>query len=406
VRENVHYAIDLEIDPSDRRIGATGTMRLPSRDISDGRIELYLHNQLELTSISAGGAENLIVDMRESKIRFMPEAVKIVITLEDAVLQADHVDIEFAYGGRITEWPDWSANVIGDGWTEIGLYFPWFPYRFGAGAFTYELNVVCDPNFVLASIGGTERTETGWSVSCPDPTNDIVLCLAKDFKIHESDLGRNTLRIYHSSIPDSILETLSADIASIARHYDRWFGVADRDLVVVESRRLKGGGYGRIGGIFLGGFDGSSYSADREDFNRYFAHEIAHQWWQRAPASSWEDWLNESFAEYSALLLILENFGAESFKKRLDEKKSAAEGTSPLWDFDRNDDPDSYRILYSKGPVLLNMLEQKVGRSEFMRLCSEVFSRSIAGSSDFLDLLEECEGSHTRRWFEEQMKTL
>jgi len=37
-------------------------------------------------------------------------------------------------------------------------------------------------------------------------------------------------------------------------------------------------------------------------------------WWANAPVNSWEDWLNESFAEYSALMAVRELFGAERFE--------------------------------------------------------------------------------------------
>jgi hypothetical protein len=403
--KHAHYAIDLEINPLDQAIEVTGTMSLPCETMSAGQLELYLHDQLEVTSLSADIPLDFRIDSGESENRFLPEAMKIIITPEDSVRHKDFINIKFAYRGQITRWPGWSANVIGDEWTEIGLYFPWFPFSFDLGVFTYDLNIACDSKYGLVSIGEVRKTEAGWSVSCPDPTNDIVICLADNFRIHESELGRNKLRIYHFSISDSTLEALSADIAEITRIYNKWFGTIGRDLCVVESKRPKGGGYGRLGGIFLGGFDGKSYIVDREAYNRYLAHEIAHQWWYKAPTSSWEDWLNESFAEYSALSLIRETFGAESFSKLLEKKKSGIAGTSPVWEFDRSGDPDAYKILYSKGPALLYMLEDRIGREEFLRLCSQAFDREVTFTTDFLDLLETSEGEQTRIWFEKLLKT-
>ncbi len=401
-----HYIIDLKINPLDKTIEVAGTMRLPREKISADQLEFYLHNQFEITSMVSDSPLDFTIDSGESTIPFFPEAMKIIIVPEGEIRQADTVEFNFAYSGKITRWPGWSANVIWDEWTEIGLYFPWFPFSFELGTFTYDLNVVCDSKYGLASIGDIRKTETGWSISCSDPTNDIVVCLATDFMIHESELEKNLLRIYHFSIPDSTLELLSADIAGIKRAYNEWFGTVDRDICVVESKRIKGGGYGRIGGIFLGGFDDKSFALNRERYNRYLAHEIAHQWWYKAPATNWEDWLNESFAEYSALALIREIFGVEIFSKRLEKKKSEIIDTSPIWEFDRNNDPAAFKILYSKGPLLLFKLEDRIGREEFQRLCSMVFSGNIKITSDFLDLLETSEGEQTRMWFEELLKTL
>ncbi len=94
----------------------------------------------------------------------------------------------------------------------------------------------------------------------------------------------------------------------------------------------------------------------RADLLRYLAHEAAHFWWTLAPADTWEDWLNESFAEYSALLLIRDRFGEEEFRTRMDRKRESAEGTPPIWGFDRGDTSTEEKsmqvqaVLYNAGP--------------------------------------------------------
>jgi hypothetical protein len=403
--QHPHYSIDLKVDPTEQTIEVAGTLAFPRDETSPDSLVFYLHEQLELKSLGPAGAPDLGFESGESDIRFLPRARRIVVRSGEGQRRAGVAEIDFAYGGRITDWPGWSANVIGADWTEIGLYFPWFPYNADWGVFTYDLNVACDPGYELVSLGEIRRTEEGWRVSCPDPTNDIVVCLAADLEIHEADLGGNRLRICHFGIPDSTLSALSADIAATMRTFGQWFGAVGRDVWVVESRRAKGGGYGRIGGIFLGGFDGDAYGADRESYNRYLAHELAHQWWYRAPASSWEDWLNESFAEYSALSLIREAFGADSFGERLAEKAEGLAGTPPVWGFDRSGDPAAQRILYDKGPVLLSRLEDRIGRQGFRQLCARAFGDGIAASADLLDLLEAREGPTTRAWFEDLLRT-
>jgi hypothetical protein len=397
--------MDLIISPPDQEIEVAGTLRLPWEAIPIGQMVLYLHNQLEITSLSSDAPFDFMIDTGESEIRFLPEAKKIVIIPKGDGRKEGCANIKFEYKGKITRWPGWSANVIGDQWTEIGLYFPWFPFSFDLGIFTYDINVSCDSEYGLASIGYIEKMKTGWHVSCPEPTNDISICLSRNLKTHERQLAGNKLHIYHLTIPDSTLENLSSDISEIILNYNRWFGAVHRDFCVVESRRTKGGGYGRIGGIFLGGFDGKSYIGNREKYNRYLAHEIAHQWWYKAPASSWEDWLNESFAEYSALAVLRERFGENQFSINLAEKSRSIVGTPPIWGFDRSTEPDAEKLLYSKGPVLLKKLEDRMGREEFNRFCSQVFSRDISSTSDFLGLLEASEDRHTRSWFEELLKT-
>jgi hypothetical protein len=327
------------------------------------------------------------------------------LNFAESVQPGEVIEIEFSYGGQITQWPEWSANVMGPEWTEIGLYFPWFPFNFDLGTFTYDLEVVSEPGYSLISPGQIRTTDSGWSIACPHPTNDLIVCLATDVDVHTAELGHSMLRIYHFDRPQAVLEALSQDIRAIVQAYNHWYGPVQQGLCVVESRRERGGGYGRIGGIFLGGFDGEAYLAKREGYNRYLAHEIAHQWWHSATSSSWEDWLNESFAEYSALAVIRLEFGVESFNQRLDEKRSASTDTAPIWGFDRDADPDAEAILYSKGPVLLFMLEERMGRPAFQSLCAKVFLARVDSSVDYLELLEAEAGQATRRWFAELLKT-
>jgi len=394
-----HYAIELAIDPATQTIAVAGTLAVPADAVHDGRAVFLLHEQLAVDSFIADMPHETDLDAGSAGSRYMPNARKIVVTLAEAIDPGEVLHVEFSYRGAVTRWPGWSANVIGAEWTEIGLYFPWFPYSQDLGLFTYDLSVTCDPSYAVASPGTIRKTAAGWSIAGDAPTNDLVLCLAEDIEAHVAPLGPNELRIYHAGIPAPTLDALATDIVAIDAAFDRWFGPIERDACIVISRREKGGGYGRIGAVFLGGFDGATFASRREGYNRYLAHELAHQWWHGAPTDNWEDWLNESFAEYSALLLIRETFGDERFRARLDEKRQSAAGTSPIRGFDRDADPNTEKILYDKGPVLLNMLEERLGHEQFMEFCGRTLHDGVAATDDLLDLLEATSGEEARSWF-------
>ena len=72
------------------------------------------------------------------------------------------------------------------------------------------------------------------------------------------------------------------------------------------------GGYSRKNFIML----------SSRTFNEYVlkntAHEIGHFWWNKAPVESWHDWLNESFAEFSALQYIRHARGEKAYAAYID----------------------------------------------------------------------------------------
>jgi aminopeptidase N len=173
-------------------------------------------------------------------------------------------------------------------------------------------------------------------------------------------------------------------------------------MCLVVSKRDKGGGYSRKGGLFLGGINDSNYLSERTDYVQYLGHEIAHFWWQGA-TGNWEDWLNESFAEYSALNLIKELSSKEEFNTKLNIKRSESSNTPPIWGISRSD-PSAEQVLYSKGVVLLNELEEKIGKNKFLELYRARIDKKINNTLDFLNLIKDTGGKETADWFVQSLK--
>jgi aminopeptidase N len=197
---------------------------------------------------------------------------------------------------------------------------------------------------------------------------------------------------------------LSTDIKEILTTFNQWFSGSNTSICLVESLREKGGGYARLGGMYLNGLNQTSYFKKRKGYTRYLSHEIAHLWWHRANTNSWQDWLNEGFAEYSALMVLREQYGPVYFDKWLDLKKKKIKDTEPVWHCDRNG-KNAYAILYSKAPVLLNKLEQKIGQKKFKKLMKGMLRNQVSTTAEFLDLLEKQQGSETKKWFTTELKS-
>jgi hypothetical protein len=240
----------------------------------------------------------------------------------------------------------------------------------------------------------------------------VVLVASKNMKSLKRVAGGYTVYVHYSTIQDTTANILIDDLIGVFDLFDGWFaGNKDGMIALIESLRERGGGYSRTGLISLAGLSDEGYVDQHEDYIRYLAHETAHTWWQFAPKDSWEDWMNEGFAEFSALMVIRELFGEKAFNERLEAKKNNLSETPPIWGFDRNDrftPAKSQAIeanLYSKGPVLLYLLEERIEEEKFLALCEEMVASRISSTGDFLNLLSKNYGTELRNWFENLLES-
>jgi aminopeptidase N len=134
------------------------------------------------------------------------------------------------------------------------------------------------------------------------------------------------------------------------------------------------------------------------------AHELAHFWWHNAGTTTWEDWLNEAFAEYSMLLYIRERIGSGEFQKTVDEYKNRTINLAPVWGIDRGAD-DAYSVLYEKGSLILCEMEEMVGKNSFMNFLKKVSDNKIKTTDELLNLIESELSEETRLWLENKLKT-
>jgi len=121
------------------------------------------------------------------------------------------------------------------------------------------------------------------------------------------------------------------------------------------------------------------------------AHEVAHQWWGNlvTSASPQDDWLMESLANYSALLLLEKKKGPkallsvlEQYKKELlatKEDGGTVESTGPLRLGTRLSSSQSrgawQQIIYGKGTWTMHMLRRRLGEAAFLKLLGDVCRR-------------------------------
>lgn len=151
---------------------------------------------------------------------------------------------------------------------------------------------------------------------------------------------------------------------------------------MVIAPRTKGGGYARRNIVVLtpDGLENPSVAF------RWIAHELAHLWWQRADATCWEDWLNESFAEFSSVVAVRRRFGESQADDLLNARQAKLQGLPPIVGLPREHE-QAHAVLYAKGCVLLHRLEQAIGREAMMRLLRRMNDLKVYTTEGFLESL-------------------
>ncbi len=135
-------------------------------------------------------------------------------------------------------------------------------------------------------------------------------------------------------------------------------------------------------------------------------HEVAHQWWGNlvVPASYHDNWLIESLANYSALLLLERNKGVKALDAVLDDYRThlltktdaghTLESAGPIvWGYRLESSlaPDAWRaVTYEKGTWIIHMLRRRLGDEKFMALLKDVASHHHSISTEeFRDLASQ-----------------
>lgn len=410
----LHYDLRLQVDPQAGYLSVAGSLAYHSPQPGLERARFYLHNQFNIQRVEGKRVLGYHFEHTgEPQAPSLPQASVLDIYFNPPLGLNETTLIQFSYHGELTDWPAESVNLVTPDWVELGMHLPWYPLQFDGSPsdLTFTLKVTCPPGYQVGGLGTYLENGGEWYFTRTLPTSDIVVAVGRNLETQVFESETNRFILNTSTFGPDAAETLGNDMLWTQERFSGWFGpVRPAEFTLIESPRTLGGGYARQGLIVLGGVNEHEYLDQREAYLRYLAHEAAHAWWWEASDQFWEDWLNESFAEFSALLAIRERFGVESYERFLLRKRDRIPVDIPLWGFDRASasTPDEQavveRMLYDKGPLLLHNLCERIGYQRFLELCRARLWSGVTSTSHFLDLLEELEDPPTRVWMENQLK--
>ncbi len=298
---------------------------------------------------------------------FMEDAKTVELVFSE---QVQDFELNISYCLRFKINGKWETNRITPNWTELGLYSPWYPY-FDKALVTYRLTIDIIDNYELISIGALSKNKK-YKLKHDMPTISILLLIAKKFLTIEDEPSYIKVRYPHH-IKKDFAKFISIESKNLYQSLKELLGKPTRsdsiDFVVAD--RDKAGGYVRDGLIVIQNI--KDYEAKKERYIYWLAHELAHLWWYKADTNSWEDWLNESYAEYYSFMVLEEVLGEDYLSKKIEEKREISADLPPIRDILRTDDK-AYNVLYHKGFLLLYDLANMVGQDKFQAF-SKTFSQ-------------------------------
>ncbi|MBC8139866.1 MAG: hypothetical protein H7Y38_00335 [Armatimonadetes bacterium] len=288
------------------------------------------------------------------------------------------------------------ANAFSREWIELGGYSAWFPFSDDYGRFSYTVDVTIDRGMSVSGSGVVTKTgDTTWRLKQSARSKDIVLIASDRLQTRILPQGSGTLRLDFVNLADAKAQELARIAEGIGNNYQKWFGRATGTYTTFALNPNKDlTSYARTGFVSF-----QIKGMDTAELVHNIGHELAHFWWNHAPTGTWEDWLNESFAEYSAALAARELFGERSLEKTIEQYRKEAEGSPPLRNADRNGKA-AFVLLYRKGVIVLHELRRKIGAEKFVSLLAETTKRKTSNTEDFLRLTEKYSSRQTRESLE------
>ena len=308
----------------------------------------------------------------------------------------------------------------------------WFPEPETAGqAYTIKARITVEKPFVAIASAGTVRrsetpTHTVLEATLDKPTLWFSVAAGK-YEMRELVRDGLTIRAWcYAGVPKGA-EQLLKTAHGILAYYKALYGDLPFPEINLVEYPSVGFGQAPAGMIWLTReafdsiFDDLSKAVASSGIggwvNRMLAHELAHQYWAHQ-VKMWgqeDQWLTESFAEYSSALairamrrkgpatfdLIVKSYEEATREASPASSIAAANLLSPARDGGRT---QRYRkqLVYDKGAYLLACLHAELGEEEFIRFL-RVYQQSFGWkapsiSYDVAGILQALTGKDYEPW--------
>ncbi|WP_152538654.1 M1 family aminopeptidase [Aquimarina macrocephali] len=375
-----HYEGNIHIDMDKREVIADFTISLD--DLSDiDQLKLYIHRSANSLKASSNSKVIPFQILEES---FVGEDKAVLI--QSKGINNKQLTLKYAYSLDSIQDKRFLYNKD---WLELNLYTAWFPFNLDYGFFSYNLNIELPNTYKLIGSGTVSNKENIWEIKQNIPFLDIPLIISS--KLKTIIVAKGKIKIHHLNLDSSSTKALKKSLQLYHNRLNKVLGESNAaSLTIAVNRFNRSTSYARKEFISLSIKDSFGVANDK-----ILAHEIAHLWWNKADVNTWEDWLNESFAEYSSVILQRHQYGEANFSKNIEELKKTIKNLPPIYQIKKSNAKYQQVVTY-KGAYLLYELENLIGRKAFSTILEKTHQNKIRRTFDLLELIEAEFGSDVK----------
>ncbi len=380
VRGPVYDGI-VTVEPSQGTISAKWTIQLVRPADGSDSVTFLLNEALRLVEV-AGPAVATYRDTVGGGLR------RVTVRLID---RQGIATIRLAYEGRPRFSAD-SINGIGPEWVELALDSFWLPVVSDfAHDITGSVRISLPEGWEVVTSGEVSRAGADHVIRQTIPLVDVPWSASPRFR--RSD-GRRSDVVY-VGLPDSTMQRVSNAAEGCAQYFDSRYGAPTPlpALRVVVAPRT-GPGYARSNYIVIT----NAVNMSPRALSRFVCHEVAHFWANGAAASGPDNWLNEGFAEFVSNRAVRSLLGTGSSDSTIAEWRANAEGQPAIWTGPTGRRPGP-RVSYSKAPLLLHRLEERIGAERMDAFLGRFMVEPIRTTPGVIDLLAAVAGQDAAAWF-------
>jgi hypothetical protein len=363
---------------------------------------------------------NSVTDESGKPLSFVHRRNELLVGLPEAAPANSAFKIKFDIAG------DFLIRPSGDSYFELGTE-PWFPQpQLNGQYYTIHSTVKVKKPYVAFAPGETvsRREEGDYNVieNKIDKPVQFAVVLAGKYAYEEETQNGLTIRVAsYAGKNTRAMKQLTNLAFKIIEFYEPFLGPFPfKEFNIIEINQF---GYGQAppATMFITKEAFNPVGAEinqvfSQGINHRFAHEIAHQYWGHVVkmGSFEEQWVTESFSEYSSSFVVKQLKGKgqykameNTWKANANEARNASSIAMANRLRDYGDNMTAFRdrthLVYDKGAYVLAMLHKEIGDDMFLSFLRNFQARyawKYATTRDMISLLQQLTKKDYTEFFE------
>lgn len=356
---------------------------------NEKELYFYLNKNAKITNLKINNSPSNYKS--EDATDYMIDFKKIIV--ENIYKKDFRLQIQYSYPLDRIENETFLYNPH---WIELSFYTGWFPINLDDRNYSYKLDFQTPRNYQIISSGNVINDKNKTVIINKENYKDIPVIISDKFQVFSA--SNDVIKFYGTLLSNEQIKDLQNTSDNIYNYFDRIFGKSDsKNIIVAVNPFAHPMSYARKGFISL-----SLKKGFADNDKKTLAHEIGHLWWKNASFGTYEEWLNESFAEFSALDWMQRKVSPTEFKEILKKYEKASQNPEKISQLTPNHDK-WYSIVYYKYPYILYQLKQKIGNERMLSFLKATYENKISSTRSLLELLRKYTDENTVKEIEREI---